>query len=136
MSITHLLRVIRVSGNASKELFLSTLFPKEWINENIDYIERNFVFPMGKIPAQNLLQSQAAGKWEACDRLSNITNPTLVAAGSEDITAPPANSVMMAEKIPGAWLIQIKGGGHGLIFQVYIIIVIIRLKTIFLLTKT
>jgi hypothetical protein len=56
MSITHLLRVIRVSGNASKELFLSTLFPKEWINENIDYIERNFVFPMGKIPAQQCLQ--------------------------------------------------------------------------------
>jgi pimeloyl-ACP methyl ester carboxylesterase len=99
-------------------LFLSTLFPKEWINENIDYIEKNFVFPMGKIPAQNLLlQSQAAGKWEACDRLSNITSPTLVVAGTEDITAPPANSVMMAERIPGAWLVQISGGGHGLIFQ-------------------
>jgi pimeloyl-ACP methyl ester carboxylesterase len=107
-----------VSGNASKDLFLSTLFPKEWINENIDYIEKNFVFPMGKIPAQNLLlQSQAAGKWEACDRLSNITSPTLVVAGTEDITAPPANSVMMAERIPGAWLVQISGGGHGLIFQ-------------------
>jgi pimeloyl-ACP methyl ester carboxylesterase len=107
-----------VSGNASKALFLSTLFPKEWINENIDYIEKNFVFPMGKIRTQNLLlQSQAAGNWEACDRLSNITNPTLVVTGTEDITAPPANSVMMAEKIPGAWLVQIRGGGHGLIFQ-------------------
>jgi pimeloyl-ACP methyl ester carboxylesterase len=107
-----------VSGNASKELFLSTLFPKEWINENIDYIEKNFVFPMGKIPAQNLLlQSQAAGNWEACDRLLNITNPTLIVAGTKDITAPPANSVMMAERIPGAWLVQIRGGGHGLIFQ-------------------
>lgn len=107
-----------VSGNASKDMFLSTLFPKEWINENIDYIEENFVFPMGKIPPRNLLlQSQAAGNWEACDRLSNITNPTLVVAGTEDITSPPANSVMMAEKIPGAWLIQIRGGGHGLIFQ-------------------
>jgi len=107
-----------VSGNASKDLFLSTLFPKEWINENIDYIEKNFVFPMGKIPAQNLLlQSEAAGKWEACDRLSNITSSTLVVSGTEDITAPPANSVMMAERIPGAWLVQVKGGGHGLIFQ-------------------
>ena len=107
-----------VSGNASKDLFLSTLFPKEWINENINYIEKNFVFPMGKIPAQNLLlQSQAAGNWEACDRLSNITNPTLIVSGTEDITAPPANSVMMAERIPGAWLVQIIGGGHGLIFQ-------------------
>ena len=107
-----------VSGNASEELFLSTLFPKEWINENIDYIEKNFVFPMGRIPPQNLLlQSQAAGNWEACDRLSTITNPTMVVAGTEDITAPPANSVMMAERIPGAWLVQIRGGGHGLIFQ-------------------
>ena len=107
-----------VSGNASKELFLSTLFPKEWIKENIDYISKNFVFPMGKIPAQNLLlQSQAAGNWTACDRLSNITNPTLIVAGTEDITAPPANSAMMAERIPGAWLVQMGGGGHGLIFQ-------------------
>ncbi|HEX6029420.1 MAG TPA: alpha/beta hydrolase [Nitrososphaeraceae archaeon] len=107
-----------VSGNATEELFLSTLFPKEWINENIDYIEKNFVFPMGRIPPQNLLlQSQAAGNWEACDRLSTITSPTMVVAGTEDITAPPANSVMMAERIPGAWLVQIRGGGHGLIFQ-------------------
>jgi pimeloyl-ACP methyl ester carboxylesterase len=107
-----------VSGNASKALFLSTLFPREWIKENIDYISKNFVFPMGKIPAQNLLlQSQAAGNWTACDRLSNITNPTLIVAGTEDITAPPANSVMMAERIPGAWLVQMRGGGHGLIFQ-------------------
>jgi pimeloyl-ACP methyl ester carboxylesterase len=107
-----------VSGNASKDLFLSTLFPREWINENIDYIEKNFVFPMGKTPPQNLLlQSQAAGNWQACDRLSNISNPTLVVAGTEDITSPPANSVMMAERIPGAWLVQIKGGGHGLMFQ-------------------
>jgi pimeloyl-ACP methyl ester carboxylesterase len=78
----------------------------EWINRNIDYIEKNFVFPMGKIPAQNLLlQSQAAGNWEACDRLSNITSPTLVVAGTEDITSPPPNSVIMAERIPGAWLV-------------------------------
>jgi pimeloyl-ACP methyl ester carboxylesterase len=107
-----------VSGNASKDLFLSTLFPKEWINENIDYIENNFVFPMGEVSTPNLLlQSQAAGNWEACDRLSNINSPTLVIAGTEDITSPPANSVMMSEKIPGAWLVQIKDGGHGLIFQ-------------------
>jgi pimeloyl-ACP methyl ester carboxylesterase len=107
-----------VSGNASKDLFLSTLFPSEWINENIDYIEKNFVFPMGKVSTLNLLrQSEAAGSWEACDRLSNIIHPTLVVSGAEDITSPPANSMMIAEKIPGAWLVQIKGGGHGLMFQ-------------------
>ena len=107
-----------VSGNASKELFLSTLFPSEWINKNIDYIEKNFVFPMGKVSTLNLLrQSEAAGSWEACDRLSNIASPTLVVAGTEDITSPPANSMMIAEKVPAAWLVQIRGGGHGLMFQ-------------------
>jgi pimeloyl-ACP methyl ester carboxylesterase len=24
---------------------------------------------------------------------------------------------MLAEKIPGAWLVQIKGGGHGIMWQ-------------------
>jgi pimeloyl-ACP methyl ester carboxylesterase len=43
----------------------------------------------------------------------------LVITGTEgDITSPPANSLMIAEKIPGAWLVQIKGGGgHGVMFQ-------------------
>jgi pimeloyl-ACP methyl ester carboxylesterase len=54
---------------------------------------------------------------EACDRLSNITNPTLIVAGTEDITSPPANSVMMAERIPGAWFVRIRGRGHGLMYQ-------------------
>ena len=85
-----------VSGNASKDLFLSTLFPREWIKENIDYLEENFVFPMGKVSTLNLLrQSEGAGSWETCDRLSNITSPTLVIAGTEDITSPPANSMMI-----------------------------------------
>jgi len=41
----------------------------------------------------------------------------LLITGSEDITSPPANSIMIAEKIYGAWLVQIKGGGHGVMFQ-------------------
>jgi pimeloyl-ACP methyl ester carboxylesterase len=41
----------------------------------------------------------------------------LVVAGTEDITSPPANSLIIAERIVGSWLVQIRGGGHGLIFQ-------------------
>ena len=41
----------------------------------------------------------------------------LVMTGTQDITSPPANSIVLAEKIPGAWLVQIEGGGHGLMFQ-------------------
>lgn len=110
-----------VSGNASIDTFLSTLFPKEWIKQHTDYIEKNFVpkLPMGKVSKESLqLQLEATSKWSGtCNRLSSITKPTLVITGTDDITSPPANSVMIAEKIPGAWLVQIRGGGHGLMFQ-------------------
>ncbi|MGH9974434.1 MAG: alpha/beta fold hydrolase [Nitrososphaeraceae archaeon] len=37
--------------------------------------------------------------------------------GHKDISAPTANSLIIAQKIPGAWLVQIKGAGHGLMYQ-------------------
>jgi len=108
-----------ISGNASTDTFLSTLFPREWIQQHTDYIQKNFVFPMGKVSKESLQrQFEATSKWSGvCNKLSSITKPTLVITGTEDITSPPANSLMIAQKIPGAWLVQIKGGGHGVMFQ-------------------
>ena len=34
--------------------------------------------------------------------------------GTEDVTIPAANSLIIAGKIPGAWLVQIKDAGHAL----------------------
>ena len=57
-------------------------------------------------------------KWKgSCDSISNIDKPVLVITGTEDITSPPINSLKIAEKIPSAWLIQIYGGGHGVMQQ-------------------
>ena len=108
-----------VSGNATEELFLHTLFPQDWIKNNTEYIENEFIFPMGKVSSENLQQqSAAAGNWSGtCERLSDISMPTLVITGTQVITSPPANSMRLAEKIPGAWLVQIEGGGHGVMFQ-------------------
>jgi pimeloyl-ACP methyl ester carboxylesterase len=108
-----------VSGNASIDTFASTLFPNEWIREHTDYIQKNIASPMNKVSKESLqLQFEANSKWTGtCNRLSTITRPTLVITGTEDITSPPVNSLRIAEKIPGAWLVQIKGGGHGVMFQ-------------------
>jgi len=63
-------------------------------------------------------QGEAWSNWKGtCDRLSNINKPTLVIVGTDDVIRPPANSLILAEKIPGAWLVQINGGGHGLMWQ-------------------
>ena len=108
-----------LNGNATEEEFLSTLFPEKWIQDNMEYIKSNIVSPAGKV-SQEILHEQANAnlKWQGtCDRLSHLKTPTLVLTGTSDITSPPANSLAMAQRIPGAWLVQLSGGGHGVMFQ-------------------
>ena len=52
-----------------------------------------------------------------CSQLPNISKPTLVMTGNEDVTVPTANSLIIAEKIPGAWLVQMKNAGHQITSQ-------------------
>lgn len=59
-------------------------------------------------------ENQGPGIW---DLLSKIKNRTLVMNGTDDVLTPTQNAVMIASSIPGAWLMQIKGTGHGLLFQ-------------------
>jgi pimeloyl-ACP methyl ester carboxylesterase len=40
--------------------------------------------------------------------------PTLIITGTNDTNVPTQNSLIIAGKIPGAWLIQIKDTGHSL----------------------
>ena len=103
---------------------MSIFFPKEWLNEkeNAAYVQKVFsaMTPsFNATPKENIQhQAQTTYNWKgACGKLSSITKPTLVITGTDDIVRPPANSLMLAEKIPGAWLVQIKGGGHGVMWQ-------------------
>jgi pimeloyl-ACP methyl ester carboxylesterase len=64
------------------------------------------------------VQSWMATNWRSvCDELAKISNPTLVIIGSDDAIIPTANSLIIAGKIPGAWLVQIKDAGHELFMQ-------------------
>ncbi len=68
----------------------------------------------------NLKQLKAGEDWMAtnwsgvCDELTKISVPTLIITGTDDTNVPTQNSLIIAEKIPGAWLIQIKDAGHQL----------------------
>jgi pimeloyl-ACP methyl ester carboxylesterase len=107
-----------MSGNASKDTFLSALFPKEWIKANAAYVQK-FISLMTLPPKESIQhQAEVSLNWNGtCDLLPSITKPTLIITGTDDVTSPPANSLMLAQKIPGAWLVQIKGGGHGAMYQ-------------------
>jgi pimeloyl-ACP methyl ester carboxylesterase len=97
-----------------------TYFPPDWFKANPNYQE---YVPIAKKPVYpEIIQKQinAIENWSdkgTCDTLTNITHPTLVIVGTDDIWTPAANSLTIAERIPGAWLIAIGGAGHGLIYQ-------------------
>ena len=54
----------------------------------------------------------------ACGVLAKLDKPMLVIAGTEDnFYQPHVNSLKIAEKIPGAWLVQIKNASHAVVNQ-------------------
>jgi pimeloyl-ACP methyl ester carboxylesterase len=74
------------------------------------------------LPPEILNNQNNVGKhWEdnpnwsgACDELAKLDKPTLVITGTDDDKYQPyVNSLKIAEKIPGAWLVQIKDAGHA-----------------------
>jgi pimeloyl-ACP methyl ester carboxylesterase len=98
----------------------STMFPPEWFKANPNY--QNYI-PLSKEPVPPEIvqrQENAIISWftkGTCEDLSNIIQPTLIIVGTDDIWTPAANSLMIAEKVPAAWLIQIRDSGHGLMYQ-------------------
>jgi pimeloyl-ACP methyl ester carboxylesterase len=71
------------------------------------------------------LKNQAnLGTWEntnwsgACDPEAKLAKPTLVITGTDDNDyMPHGNALILAGKIPGAWLVQIKDAGHAVMNQ-------------------
>ena len=54
----------------------------------------------------------------ACDAEAKLAKPTLVIAGTDDNDyMPHGNALILASKIPGAWLVQIKDAGHAVMDQ-------------------
>ena len=53
----------------------------------------------------------------SCNRLSQITAPTLVIHGETDKLAPPENGKMRAERIKGAKLVMLPHASHAFIID-------------------
>jgi pimeloyl-ACP methyl ester carboxylesterase len=111
-----------VNGTGTAEDRIARLvplfFPQEWRNENPNYL-KNIPQTTETIPNQTLNKQieAAANAPSTCDRLKNIAQPTLVIVGTDDAATPAANSLRMAGLIPASWFVQIKGAGHGLMYQ-------------------
>jgi pimeloyl-ACP methyl ester carboxylesterase len=113
-----------VANNRLQDItkFLSVIFPESWIRShpnNLSPPQSNEVVPPDTaIQQDNVVKEWFATNWSGvCNELSKVTIPTLLVAGTEDVAVPANNSLIIAQKIPGAMLVQFKEAGHGLMHQ-------------------
>lgn len=90
------------------------LFAKNTIKERPEFIDETLaVMANNNQPKSSyLLQLGAVMQHDTIDRLAQITHPTLVLTGTEDALVDPGNSRQIAERIPGARLVEFEGTGH------------------------
>jgi pimeloyl-ACP methyl ester carboxylesterase len=97
------------------------MFPAEWLQEHPEILNSVIQLAPSQSASPEIIQQQglASATWKgSCDRLAGITQPTLLIVGDQDQLTPPANSIMMAQRIPHSWLVIIQGTGHGMMLQV------------------
>jgi 3-oxoadipate enol-lactonase len=84
--------------------------PRDLIEEDVACRARQPVSP--EVYQAQLTAAMAyAGTWQ---RLPDLTQETLFVHGTEDRVVPPANASIAAERVKGARIAWIEGGGHNL----------------------
>jgi len=103
--------------------FLEVTFPQKWMRENPNFLE---LIPK---TSETILSTTVKKQFEinedwlstnwsgVCNLLQKVNIPSLIITGTEDEAIPSKNSLILADKIPGSWLVQIKDAGHGLMYQ-------------------
>ena len=116
--VTAMMMGTSETDQEKEEKVRSLLFPQSWREMNPD--PQKYMQNITESASSQAIEGQitAMEDWSGSySRLSNISQNTLLITGTADIVTPPQNSLMMMEKIPGAWLVQYPGGGHGVMFQ-------------------
>ena len=124
--VNESLNNVSTSQEEMKELVAASL-GEGWIKlhpevlENIPTLQqaKPGLSPEAMNNQNNVGQEWVATNWSgACDELAKLAKPTLVITGTDDtMYVPYVNSLKIAEKIPGAWLVQIKNAGHAVMDQ-------------------
>jgi pimeloyl-ACP methyl ester carboxylesterase len=119
---------VSTSQEEMKELISASL-GSGWIKlhpESIENIPTDMQQAKPGLSPEAMNNQMNVGKeWEdnpnwsgTCDDLAKLDKPTLVITGTDDnMYVPPVNSLKIVEKIPGAWLVQIKNAGHAVADQ-------------------
>jgi len=90
------------------------LFAQCTVDEQPELVEESLAIMANNNQPKSsyLLQLGAVMKHDTINRLNQIKHPTLVMTGTEDTLVAPGNSRLIAERIPGARLIEFPATGH------------------------
>ena len=109
-----------VSPEEQMRKTIPLLFPTSWFKANPNYT--NYLPIPKELVSLDIVgkQANAAVEWfqtGSCNTISNITKPTLIIVGSDDPFTQAFNSLILAQRISGSWLVQVGNAGHGLMYQ-------------------
>ena len=77
------------------------------------------ISPEAQEGQNNIGHSWEATNWDGvCEELTKLAKPTLIITGTDDnYYQPHENSLVIAGKVPGAWLVQIENAAHAVMDQ-------------------
>ncbi|HWJ03562.1 MAG TPA: alpha/beta fold hydrolase [Verrucomicrobiae bacterium] len=109
--------MLNVNGLSPEQVIrqgFEAAFSREFPQQNPELIDQLVTWRMSKPTPRYAWERQfaAAAGFNGETELAEIMVPTLIVTGSEDLVIPPQNSVLLAERIPGAQLTTIQDGGH------------------------
>jgi 3-oxoadipate enol-lactonase len=105
-------RVAKEGMSGALDVAIRRMFPERFIAANPSVVEERKQALMRADPACFRTACLALATLDLSPVLSNIKSETLVMAGSEDATTPPALARELAAKIPQAKFRELQGCGH------------------------
>ena len=100
------------------ERLFRELFPPAWLKENPDpseYFPRvTSMSPTGNVKRQSAAMMTWNGSYS---RLPDMKQPLLLIMGDQDVITPPGNSLIIAGRVPHSWVVRLRGGGQGVMYQ-------------------
>ena len=110
-----------ISKDQAFKMRSSVVASKEWLQANKTLIDQiNIWKEQNPQPLKAWLnQAHAVTVFNAENKVSSITAPTLIIHGDSDLVVPPKNAELLHEKITNSQLVMIEKGQHWSFIQYY-----------------
>jgi len=119
-SVNHLFTsLVKEGTDEAKAAAATIMFAPETLKSQPEIVTEYGKISMRHPASTDILikQSQAIQEFDTWERLPEITASTLALGADKDVLIPQENLKILADRIPNAKLLLIKGGGHQVLIE-------------------